>query len=114
MNDNACGLVCDIIGTWFLAYEIIWGYPNRHRGEIAELQLINMEKHVEEMIGGHRTLSTVYTESEIEKEQKTTHKWEPDIREKREAITLGPFLWAVLGALSLTVGFALQLKAALT
>ena len=119
MDYNAwgSGLILSEHGFWPMSS---WGRPKRNRAEIAERQLIHIEKHVEEMIDGHRALSPVYTESEIEELiRKTKQKWEPDIREKCEAIRLGAhkhwsFLYAVLGALSLTVGFALQLKAALT
>jgi len=120
MNIVAIGLCFDIAGTWCLAYEIVWGYKKRNVGEIARLQYYHIEKHINRMIDQiHAYSDEVYSSSDkLRLVEEMRKKWQPDLEEKRRIMNLGAhhhrsFVWALLGAVFLTIGFILQLSAVL-
>jgi hypothetical protein len=122
MNQVAVGLAFDIVGTWCLAYEILRGYPKRNRVNLLrghQKQRLEFAKDLEETY--LNLPSDVYSEVEKRKmSDAVTKKYYDDAKELGRKIEgeMGPhmhwsFLWGAIGVLCLTVGFLLQMQAAI-
>ena len=117
---TATGLFLNIVGTWCIAYELLWGYPKKNRKAIAETRLAGLQEF---MAGIEASISRLkeppYTPLEKEAEiDEFREEWAPnikslqtEIRELGEGHTERSFYVAMIGVFLLSVGFGLQLLA---
>jgi hypothetical protein len=110
MNLTVIGLVLDIFGAWFLAYEIIWGYQKKDKAIYAEIRLKNIEKNYEI---SKRMISDDECKNWDSRMEKAINENQAIIDAAGRGHLEKSSKAAIFGIILLSVGFILQIVAAL-
>ncbi len=112
------GLLFDIFGAWFLAYDILWGYIKFHQSEQAKVKLKNSKQILSDLLENTEKLSKPpYTDDEINKIKndyliKYNKINEKNINEINSYTYIHKdksMIKALIGISLLTIGFILQI-----
>src|SRR5437660_5669576 len=72
------GHTLEVLGGFGFAYEVLFGYPNRNRKEIAQNQLKQLKKFLEETEAGIDKLAATYPDP-VKAKEDLRKKWAPNV-----------------------------------
>src|SRR5437868_2406676 len=101
----------EVIGAFGFGYELLRGYPQRNRRQIAEVKLDGLLRFIKEMEQRIEQLPPIYTPAEKDEQKRELHhEWDPrikllqdEIQKRGEGHEVASFYFGLLGALCLIV-----------
>lgn len=113
---SVAGLIIDIVGVWFVAYDIVVGYYRHNQASDIEHKLFNARRWARDFESKLLALPQPYDmEAKTKLVLEHREKWaesidrlENEIQDLLQSHKDRSFNWTWVGLLLLTVGFALQ------